>query len=582
MSRFKSYINPTLIKDSKNGSNISIHSTATPTRRHVTQITIGADDDNDKPPIPPTRHPMVNRLTSSIDESLVNLTFLGQDADVEQERALYELEQVFSQVRKHIDKCFRQYEHEIKSSYVNYDQHLHDLKLRLKQVRQELIQNFTSVHHNDNDNDNDYSFDIDKYRYLEMLTTQTLNQTMKDQKKLPKYRIKLNNIDRLDQFFNIDSDQKSSRTISETDNVDNDDSSRDITSIERSLSVVTSTSTDITDEYDNVPKDDYGEYRVSYHNALKAPLINLEKWSCPLGFGNYFIPLSTPYRQSSLLLYCLDRESFICYDSQSLLSLPTVIKWRGTRPSAVYWFDEMNMLFVACRTHIYGCYLDEKVPDSQRINIRIPVEQTSTWSDTQGHVCWPNFLTCGGGIDRLLYAYWTDVVNKNATPSTSFIYYQIQGNSFLIKSQFLIDGRLRALHSTLSTGRLGLLIEHITNQCTHLEIRTSKEFSLLAKFELRTAYEQFRYGCCLTNLMFNSNSYVLCDHKQQQLWHVNGDTGDIKVKHMNESIYSISCLLDGTLAMLTGTPMRFDFIYDPNDTGIILKDLFHEEESIEV
>ncbi|CAF1529999.1 unnamed protein product, partial [Adineta ricciae] len=38
----------------------------------------------------------------------------------------------------------------------------------------------------------------------------------------------------------------------------------------------------------------------------------------------------------------------------------------------------------------------------------------------------------------------------------------------------------------------------------------------------------------------------------------------------------------GTLAMLTGTPMRFDFIYDPNDTGIILKDLFHEEESIEV
>ncbi|CAF4743405.1 unnamed protein product, partial [Rotaria magnacalcarata] len=52
--------------------------------RHITQVTIeanGGDDDNDdKPPMPPTRHPMVNRLTSSIDESLVNLTLLSQDA----------------------------------------------------------------------------------------------------------------------------------------------------------------------------------------------------------------------------------------------------------------------------------------------------------------------------------------------------------------------------------------------------------------------------------------------------------------------------------------------------------------------
>ena len=242
----------------------------------------------------------------------------------------------------------------------------------------------------------------------------------------------------------------------------------------------------------------------------------------------------------------------------------------------------MNMLFVACSTHIYGCYLDDIVHDNQRIHVRIPVEQTSTWSDTQGHLVWPKFLTCGGGLDRLIYAYWTDLSNKNATASTTFIYYQIKGNNYLIKSQFIIDGRLRALHSTLSTFRLGILIEHITNQCTHLEIRTLKEFSLLAKFELRTTYEQFRYGCCLTNLLFNSDSYILCDHKQQQLWYVNGSTGDVKVKHMNESIYSIICLLDGSLAMLIGTPMRFDFIHDPNDTGIVLKDLFHEKESIEV
>jgi hypothetical protein len=55
------------------------------------------------------------------------------------------------------------------------------------------------------------------------------------------------------------------------------------------------------------------------------------------------------------------------------------------------------------------------------------------------------------------------------------------------------------------------------------------------------------------------------------------------VKHIKESIYSVICLLDGTLAILLGTPMRFDFLYDSNDTGILLKDLFRqEEESIEV
>ncbi|CAF5115098.1 unnamed protein product, partial [Rotaria sp. Silwood1] len=155
------------------------------------------------------------------------------------------------------------------------------------------------------------------------------------------------------------------------------------------------------------------------------------------------------------------------------------------------------------------------------------------------------------------------MLNKNAPPSTSFIYYQIQEKESLIKSRFLLDGRLRALHSTLSTRRLGLLIEQLPNQCTYLEIRTLEEFSLLSRFELCTTFEKFRYGCCLTN-MTNSNSYILCDHKQNQLWYVNGDTGDIKVKRINESVYSVICLLDGTLTTLLGSPMRFDFIYDPN------------------
>jgi hypothetical protein len=310
----------------------------------------------------------------------------------------------------------------------------------------------------------------------------------------------------------------------------------------------------------------------------------LERWSYSLQSGNYFIPLLTPYRQSSILLYCLDRESFICYNSQSSASLSTVIKWRGTRPSAVYWFDEMNMLFVACSTHIYGCYVDEDIAEYQRIQIRIPVEQTSTWSDTQGQLCWPKFLTCGGGIDRLLYAFWADPESKISSTgiATAFIYYQIERNNYLIKSRFSLDGRLRAMHSTLSTYRLGLLIEQQSNQGCHLEVRTLRDFALLSKFELRTTFEQFHYGCSLTNILFNSNSYLLCDHKQKQLWHVNGDTGDMKVKHMKEPIYSVACLLDGTFTSLIGVPMRFDFVYDPNDAGIILTDLFTQEESFEV
>ncbi|CAF0932381.1 unnamed protein product [Rotaria sp. Silwood1] len=577
MSRFKSYVNPTIFNGNQNEQNISNDLTTLPPFRHITQITIGANDDNDKPPIPPTRHPMVNRLTSSIDESLVNLTLLSQNAEIEQERTLFELQQIFIQFRTYIEKYYHQYDYEIKTSYAKYDQHLHELKLRLKQVRQQLIQNFTSIPNNDNDND-DYSFDINKYRYLEMLTTKTLNQTMDEQKLLPKYRIKLNNLERLDDMISIQCEHNSSRIIS---HIDHHNVCREATPTPRSMSVETSTSTNMTDEYDNVPKDNYGHYRVSYQDTLRSPLKTLERWSYPLHAGNYFIPLFTPYRQSSLLLYCLNRESFICYNSQSLLSLPTMIKWRGTRPSAVYWFDEMNMLFVACCTHIYGCYLDEDIQENQRIQIRIPIEQTSTWSDTQGQLCWPKFLTCGSAINRLLYAYWTDMLNKNAPPSTSFIYYQIQEKESLIKSRFLLDGRLRALHSTLSTRRLGLLIEQLPNQCTYLEIRTLEEFSLLSRFELCTTFEKFRYGCCLTN-MTNSNSYILCDHKQNQLWYVNGDTGDIKVKRINESVYSVICLLDGTLTTLLGSPMRFDFIYDPNDSGIIVKDLFHDDDSFEV
>lgn len=170
---------------------------------------------------------MINRLTSSIDESLVNLTLLAQDAEVEQERTLYELQQVFLQFRKVIEKYHQRYEYDIKSSYAKYDQHLYELQSRLKQVRQRIIDNFTSVKNNDYD---DYSFDINKYRYLEMLTTQTLNQTMDDQKQLPKYRIKLTNVQQLEEILVIQRESNLSA-------MNNNSSPNEITPTRRSISM---------------------------------------------------------------------------------------------------------------------------------------------------------------------------------------------------------------------------------------------------------------------------------------------------------------------------------------------------------
>ena len=58
------------------------------------------------------------------------------------------------------------------------------------------------------------------------------------------------------------------------------------------------------------------------------------------------------------------------------------------------------------------------------------------------------------------YAYWTD---KENSTTTNFTYYQIDRKNHSIRSQHSLEGRLRALHSTLSTYRLGLLVEHASN-----------------------------------------------------------------------------------------------------------------------
>ena len=195
------------------------------------QITVGTALD-DTPPIPPTRYPMINRLTSNIDESLVNLNSSSQKAQLDQEQALNGLDQVFMQLRAHLEQRYRQFEHKIKSSFAQYDQYLFELKSRLKQVREELILNFTSRDSTDNDHEN-YTFDSEKYRHLEMLTSRTINQTLDEQSVKPSFRIELKSLEQLDHCFNIQSDEESSEIASSTQH----DSSRDITPIQRRMSV---------------------------------------------------------------------------------------------------------------------------------------------------------------------------------------------------------------------------------------------------------------------------------------------------------------------------------------------------------
>ena len=176
-----------------------------PLSRIRLQISIAANA-NEKPPVPPTYHPMVNRLASSIDESLVNLNTLSQSVNMDQERTLDELKQLFTRFRTHTEQYYRQCEHDIKSSYAHYDQHVGELRSRLDQLRAQLIFSFASARCDDQDR---YSFDVDKYRYLEMLTKRTLHRTIEEQQRtIPKYRLELRNIDRLPDFFLVQYDQQ--------------------------------------------------------------------------------------------------------------------------------------------------------------------------------------------------------------------------------------------------------------------------------------------------------------------------------------------------------------------------------------
>ena len=170
-----------------------------------------AVDTNEKPPVPPTYHPMVNRLASSIDESLVNLNTLSQNVGMDQERTLDELKQLFTRFRTHTEQYYRRCEHNIKSSYAHYDQHVGELRLRLDQLRAQLIFSFASARYDDPDR---YSFDVEKYRSLEMLTKRTLHRTIEEQQRaMPKYRLELRNIDRLPDFLLVQCDQQRSHAL---------------------------------------------------------------------------------------------------------------------------------------------------------------------------------------------------------------------------------------------------------------------------------------------------------------------------------------------------------------------------------
>lgn len=176
---------------------------------------------------------MVNRLTSNIDESLVNLNSSSQKAQLDQEQALNELDQVFMQLRAHLEQRYRQFEYNIKSSFTQYDQYLYELKSRLKQVRDELILNFTCGDSTDDDHEH-YTFDSEKYRHLEMLTSRTINQTIDEQTVKPRFHIELKSLEQLDDCFNIQCDAQPPSDVAESPQYN---SSRDVTPIQRRMSV---------------------------------------------------------------------------------------------------------------------------------------------------------------------------------------------------------------------------------------------------------------------------------------------------------------------------------------------------------
>ena len=146
---------------------------------------------------------MVNRLTSNVDESLVNLNAVAQRAQKERDETLQELDQLFIQLRTHLEHRYRQYATKIKSSYDNYDQHLHQLKCQLEQIREELINSFTS---RESDKSDENLFNLEKYRCLELLTSQTISQTINEPTAKPNYRIELTDIEHMDHCYVIGSD----------------------------------------------------------------------------------------------------------------------------------------------------------------------------------------------------------------------------------------------------------------------------------------------------------------------------------------------------------------------------------------
>ena len=157
---------------------------------------------NDYPTIPPTCSPVVNRLASRINESLENLSSTAEKVDVERQQTLIRLNEIFLQIRTYLEQRYHQSEQQIKSSYALFDQQIYDLKLRLSEIREELIQHFSSL---DSDSDGDAAFNFEKYRYLEMLINRTLSKPMEK----PRFIIELNQIERLNDCLTVRVEERS-------------------------------------------------------------------------------------------------------------------------------------------------------------------------------------------------------------------------------------------------------------------------------------------------------------------------------------------------------------------------------------
>ncbi|CAF3920393.1 unnamed protein product, partial [Didymodactylos carnosus] len=98
-----------------------------------------SEKDDIVPPKPPTSNLMINRLTSTIDESLTSIKYLVDDIELQRQNSHKQSENVYNTLRNLIDKRQKQYEANINECFRKHYENILKLKTYLKQLKSKLL-----------------------------------------------------------------------------------------------------------------------------------------------------------------------------------------------------------------------------------------------------------------------------------------------------------------------------------------------------------------------------------------------------------------------------------------------------------